>query len=771
MHAVMGNGRVIGGRYRLLEPIGRGAMGIVWRGRDQLLARDVAVKEIQVTAQASAADAELIYQRTLREARTAARLSHPSVVKVFDVVEEDGTPWIVMELVDARSLDRVITEQGPLPPAEAAELGSCLVSALATAHSCGVLHRDVKPSNVLVTPDGRAILTDFGIATFAEDLRLTQAGMVVGTPGFTAPERIRGDVATPASDLWSLGATLYAAVEGRGPFERVGGSSVISAGVASEDAPRAPSAGPLAPVIDALLSRDPVTRPDAATAAQLLAEAATAARTGPRPLRDGWPGAEADREAAGSTQDVPAAAGRMTAGDSGFLDPPDYEALQIPSGSAMPAAADRSLGSDEVALAPAAALAGAVAVVPVARSATPAPAGSAGSAPSEPVPPEPHPATASADESAPGGLVDPNVGPVLWGPVRSGGSTQPGGPAGGGQGGAGTGGYGGGGDGEDGTSSPGLAGEPRPAGRSSGRWRLMVAATGIAALGVAALVAWNVFQHSGTASALGSSVPAGATGTTSGPGGSGSQAASGTRSGSSGSAGSGSSNPHAGPTGSNQGAGSPKPGASGAKPSASPSSGSSPSGSPHPSPSGSSHPSPSPSPTTSSPSAPILPAGYQWHKFSAAAMGAVAGFEIGLPDPWTQSVSPPIAQLVQSARSFHLAVDLNYWQYAAPLREAEYLQTQAAAAHKGHGYLELLLSAINFQAVGGFRSAAAAELKYSWNSASLGYNVTELVVLVTLNTASGSQPYEFALSAPTSTFSAARGILSTAMPTFRPLPS
>src|SRR6202040_626274 len=141
-------------------PIGRGAMGIVWRGRDELLARDVAVKEVQISAVAVPADAEAIYQRTLREARTAARLSHPSVVTVFDVVEENGSPWIVMELVEARSLDRVIAEDGPLPPLEAAQVGEGLLSALATAHASGVLHRDVKPSNVLITGDGRAVLTD-----------------------------------------------------------------------------------------------------------------------------------------------------------------------------------------------------------------------------------------------------------------------------------------------------------------------------------------------------------------------------------------------------------------------------------------------------------------------------------------------------------------------------------------------------------------------------------------------------------------------------------
>src|SRR5271165_333902 len=357
MHSVMGTGRLIAGRYRLQGPIGRGAMGIVWRGRDELLARDVAVKEVQISALAAPADAAAIYQRTLREARTAARLSHPSVVTVFDVVEENGSPWIVMELVEARSLDRVITEDGPLPPLQAAELGTSLISALTTAHAAGVLHRDVKPSNVLVTKAGRAVLTDFGIATFAEDPSMTQAGMVVGTPGFTAPERIRGDIATPASDLWSLGATLYAAVEGRGPFDRVGGSSVISAGVANEDAPRAPSAGPLGPVIDALLSRDPGARPDASTATRLLADAATAARTGARPLGAGWLAAAADKaddakagailaaDSAGAAAETgmaePAPPGRLAETSrpvpqaASFLDPPVFTELSMPSGTGL----------------------------------------------------------------------------------------------------------------------------------------------------------------------------------------------------------------------------------------------------------------------------------------------------------------------------------------------------------------------------------------------------------------------------------------------------
>ncbi len=271
-------GRLVSGRYRLQGPIGRGAMGIVWRGRDELLDREIAVKEVR--AAATTAENQTIYQRTLREAKAAARLNHPGVVTVFDVVEEGGRPWIVMELVPARSLDRLIAEDGPLRPLQAARMGERLLSALACAHANGVLHRDVKPGNVLLGTDDAVVLTDFGIATYPGDPALTQAGMVFGTPGFTAPERMRGASATPASDLWSLGATLYTAVEGRGPFERPGASAAITAGVLNEDAPRAPSAGPLGPVIDALLRADPAERPDAATTARLLADAAAQAESG-----------------------------------------------------------------------------------------------------------------------------------------------------------------------------------------------------------------------------------------------------------------------------------------------------------------------------------------------------------------------------------------------------------------------------------------------------------------------------------------------------------
>jgi hypothetical protein len=272
-------GRVIAGRYILDQPIGRGAMGVVWRGRDQLLDREVAVKEVVLSSSIGADERKNAYQRTLREARTAARLSHRGVVTVFDVAEEDGRPWIVMELVPSRSLDQVLTVERRLTPLRAGRIGQQLLAALAAAHAVGVLHRDVKPSNVLIARersgnqwDERAVLTDFGIAQFAGDPRLTQTGMVMGSPGFTAPERIRGGAATPASDLWSLGATIYAAVEGSGPYEQRGGAITTMSAIINEDAPVASGSGRLAPLIAALLRRDPSTRPSAAAAARMFSD-------------------------------------------------------------------------------------------------------------------------------------------------------------------------------------------------------------------------------------------------------------------------------------------------------------------------------------------------------------------------------------------------------------------------------------------------------------------------------------------------------------------
>ena len=304
MHPLADTGRVIAGRYRLQAPIGRGAMGVVWRAHDQLLDREVAVKEVQIAETLTDAERANAYQRTLREAKTAARLNHPAVVTVYDVCQDEGRPWIVMQLVSAQSLDQLLAASGPLSPRRAAKMARQLLSALSVAHAAGVMHRDVKPSNVLLGSDDRAVLTDVGIATFQGDSKLTQTGMVMGSPGFTAPERIRGEDASAASDLWSLGATLFAAVEGHGPFEKRGGAITTMSAIINEDAPDAPDAGALGPVIAALLRREPADRPDASAAARMITDVlpllpdrppaspagyeATVLSASPRPAPPGW---------------------------------------------------------------------------------------------------------------------------------------------------------------------------------------------------------------------------------------------------------------------------------------------------------------------------------------------------------------------------------------------------------------------------------------------------------------------------------------------------
>ena len=213
-------GTVIGGRYQLRAAIGHGGMGTVWQAADSLLRRDVAVKEVLLPHGMAGEDRQAMYERTLREARAAAALSHPSVVQVYDVVTEGGRPWIVMELLHARSLADLIIADGPLAPRAVAKIGIALLGALEVAHSAGVLHRDVKPANVLICTDGRCVLTDFGVARMPAESNLTTPGMVLGSPHFISPERAIGGPFGPPSDLFSLGVTLYTAVEGRPPFDK-----------------------------------------------------------------------------------------------------------------------------------------------------------------------------------------------------------------------------------------------------------------------------------------------------------------------------------------------------------------------------------------------------------------------------------------------------------------------------------------------------------------------------------------------------------------------
>jgi eukaryotic-like serine/threonine-protein kinase len=266
-------GRLLSGRYRLRTVIGRGGMGAVWQAHDELLKRDVAVKEIIWPPHFTEAEQQLACHRAVREAQMAGRLAHLNVVRIYDILQEDGHPWIIMELLPYQSLRDLVREEGPLTPARAARVGLGVLGALCAAHAEGVLHRDVKPANILVGPDGRVVLTDFGIARAVDSPTLTASGALVGSPSYIAPERARGGQSTPAGDLWALGASLYAAVEGHPPFERDAPLATLTAVVVDEPE-EAVHAGPLWPVISALLRKDPDERLDAAETERMLREVA-----------------------------------------------------------------------------------------------------------------------------------------------------------------------------------------------------------------------------------------------------------------------------------------------------------------------------------------------------------------------------------------------------------------------------------------------------------------------------------------------------------------
>jgi tRNA A-37 threonylcarbamoyl transferase component Bud32 len=262
---------LVAGRYRLLHTVGSGGMGRVWLARDEMLHRDVAVKEILPPDWMTPTERDDLRRRTLREARTAARLNHPNVVKIWDVVYAEGSPWIVMEYVPSRSLHEIVEADGPLPPERVADIGLKVLDALVAAHKAGVLHRDVKPHNVLIADDGRVVLTDFGLATFDGDSAVTRQGMVMGSPQYVAPERARDGASTAEADMWSLGATLYAAVEGRSPFARPTTLATLTAlATAPADPPQ--RAGPLRPVLAGLLRKDPQHRFRADNVDRLLHE-------------------------------------------------------------------------------------------------------------------------------------------------------------------------------------------------------------------------------------------------------------------------------------------------------------------------------------------------------------------------------------------------------------------------------------------------------------------------------------------------------------------
>ena len=264
--------RLVAGRYRLTGHLGSGGMGTVWAGRDEVLRRDVAVKEVLPPTGLTTADREVLLERTRREARAAAAVASPSVMTVYDVVEEGERTWIVMERLPPRTLADVLAEEGPLSVEAAAGIGLAVLDGLDAAHEAGVLHRDVKPGNVMWGPGRRVVLADFGIAQAPGETSITEVGVVLGSPAYLAPERARGGQASAASDLWGVGALLYAAVEGHPPFDGPGPLATLTA-VVADDVPPAPHAGGLAPVIDGLLRKDPAERLTSAQARPLLERA------------------------------------------------------------------------------------------------------------------------------------------------------------------------------------------------------------------------------------------------------------------------------------------------------------------------------------------------------------------------------------------------------------------------------------------------------------------------------------------------------------------
>ncbi|MFG3284586.1 protein kinase [Streptomyces sp. NPDC048111] len=268
--AAGGEGRLLAGRYRLGGVLGRGGMGTVWRAVDETLGRTVAVKELRFPSSIDEDEKRRLITRTLREAKAIARIRNTAAITVYDVVDEDDRPWIVMELVEGKSLAEVVREDGTLTPRRAAEVGLAILDVLRSAHREGILHRDVKPSNVLIAEDGRVVLTDFGIAQVEGDPSITSTGMLVGAPSYISPERARGHKPGPAADLWSLGGLLYASVEGVPPYDKGSAIATLTA-VMTEPVDPPKNAGPLLEqVIYGLLAKDPAQRLDNSAARKLL---------------------------------------------------------------------------------------------------------------------------------------------------------------------------------------------------------------------------------------------------------------------------------------------------------------------------------------------------------------------------------------------------------------------------------------------------------------------------------------------------------------------
>uniref|UniRef100_UPI002456D5EA serine/threonine-protein kinase n=1 Tax=Nocardia wallacei TaxID=480035 RepID=UPI002456D5EA len=327
----MTSDRLIAGRYRLGDPIGTGAMGVVWRATDVRLRRTVAVKQLLLAPGLTRSQALEAKLRAMREGRIAARLHHQNAVTVFDVAEEDGQPWLVMEFVDAQSLATVMREQGPLDPQRVARIGAKVAAALAVAHDAGIVHRDVKPANILVAENGTVKITDFGISRAVGDVTVTSTGFLAGTPAYLSPEVARGEDPEPASDVFALGSTLYAAVEGTPPFGEGENPLAVLHSVARAQVPPPRRAAALGPVLMELLAADAGNRPTMREAQTALAAVADGrAAPPPKAATKILPKPGAPLDAAATTVLAGAAAGNAE-------DPTVHVAAAAPSGGTVPA--------------------------------------------------------------------------------------------------------------------------------------------------------------------------------------------------------------------------------------------------------------------------------------------------------------------------------------------------------------------------------------------------------------------------------------------------
>ena len=405
-------------------------MGVVWQARDELLKRDVAVKELVWPPDFTEAEQETACRRAVREAQMAGRLAHVNVVRIYDILQEDGHPWIIMELLPYQSLRDLVRADGPLAPAQAARIGLGVLAALGAAHAEGVLHRDVKPANILVGPDGRIVLTDFGIARAVDSPTLTAAGALVGSPSYIAPERARGGLSSPAGDLWGLGASLYAAVEGHPPFERDAPLATLTA-VVLDEPEEAVHAGPLWPVISGLLRKDPDERFDAAETERMLREVSdhdepARVESPSRRIRPAFwrvrPASSRVPPVPQSAVDSELAAGGLAAaapltpalgGEKSAREPPAADEAPIAVAAADEAAADEA-AADEAAIAVAPATPGATVASPEADT----------TAPAEPVT-ESTPGTVEPPVTASGAVSSADQPPSAAGPFAEPGSRRP----------------------------------------------------------------------------------------------------------------------------------------------------------------------------------------------------------------------------------------------------------------------------------------------------------------------------------------------------------